>query len=138
MPVSEAKKKANAKWDSENMATLACKVKKTQAEQFKSYCKMQGKTSNTILREYVLTCIGEENRVISETIERDNGTAVSVASQVALVEETPIPDETQKAVAFRNAVDLIAEKYKISHWDLLDELGQMKKRLSNEGGNPNE
>lgn len=58
MPVSEAKKRSNAKWDSQNMATLACKVKKTQAEKFKSYCETQGKTSNTMLREYVLDCIG--------------------------------------------------------------------------------
>lgn len=59
MAVSEAKKKANAKWDSENMATLACKVKKTQAEAFKSYCMERGQTSNTVLKDYVLDCIGE-------------------------------------------------------------------------------
>lgn len=62
MPVSDAKKKANAKWDSENMATLACKVKKTQAEKFKNFCEKQGKTSNATLREYVLGCIGEGKR----------------------------------------------------------------------------
>lgn len=62
MPISEAKKRSNAKWDSQNMATLACKVKKTQAAKFKSYCETQGKTSNTMLREYVLDCIGEKGR----------------------------------------------------------------------------
>ncbi len=61
MPISEAKKKANARWDNENMATLSCKLKKAQAAKFKSYCETQGKTSNTMLREYVLGCIGEEN-----------------------------------------------------------------------------
>ena len=61
MAVSEAKKKANAKWDSENMATLACKVKRTQAAAFKSYCAEHGKTSNTVLKEYVLDCIGESD-----------------------------------------------------------------------------
>lgn len=59
MAVSDAKKKANAKWDSENMATLACKTKKEQAEKFKSYCTAIGKTSNAVLRDYVLGCIGE-------------------------------------------------------------------------------
>lgn len=59
MAVSEAKKKANAKWDSENMATLACKVKRTQAAAFKSYCAERGLTSNTALKDYVLGCIGE-------------------------------------------------------------------------------
>ena len=57
MSVSEAKKKANAKGDSENMTTLACKIKKTQAAKFKAFCEKQGKTSNTVLREYVLSCI---------------------------------------------------------------------------------
>ncbi len=59
MAVSDAKKKANAKWDSENMATLACKVKKRQADMFKAYCEETGTTSNAILRNYVLHCIGE-------------------------------------------------------------------------------
>lgn len=59
MAVSEAKKKANAKWDSENMATLACKVKRMQAAAFKSYCAERGLTSNTALKDYVLGCIGE-------------------------------------------------------------------------------
>ena len=44
MPVSESKKKANAKWDSENMATVAC----------------IGKTSNAVIRDYVLECIDEK------------------------------------------------------------------------------
>lgn len=60
MAVSEAKKKANAKWDAENMATLACKVKRTQAAAFKSYCTERGQTSNTALKNYVLVCIGEQ------------------------------------------------------------------------------
>lgn len=59
MAVSEAKKKANAKWDGENMATLACKVKRMQAEAFKAYCTIQGRTSNAVLRDYVLGCIGK-------------------------------------------------------------------------------
>lgn len=70
MPISEAKKKANARWDSENMATLSCKVKKTQAAKFKSYCETQGKTSNTVLREYVLGCIGEESPKDGEREEK--------------------------------------------------------------------
>lgn len=62
MPLSEARKAANAKWDRENMTTLACKVKKEEAAAFKKHCVQQGKTSNTVLKEFVL-----------ETIERDNG-----------------------------------------------------------------
>ena len=56
---SEAQKKASLKWDRENMAVVGCKVKKDQAEKFKAYCSGIGKTSNAVLRDYVLECIGE-------------------------------------------------------------------------------
>ncbi len=62
MTLSEARKRANAKWDGENMATLGCKVKKDQAEKFKAYCSEQGKTANNVLKEYVLECIGENEK----------------------------------------------------------------------------
>lgn len=60
MAPSEAQKKASAKYQRENIASLACRVRKDQAEKFKSYCKIQGKTSNAVLREYVLKCIDEK------------------------------------------------------------------------------
>ena len=40
--VTEARKRANAKWDKENMVVLACKVKRETAEQFKAACAAQG------------------------------------------------------------------------------------------------
>ena len=60
MAPSEAQKRASAKYQQKNIASLACRVKKEQAEKFKSYCKNQGKTSNAVLREYVLECINEK------------------------------------------------------------------------------
>ena len=57
MPPTEAQKKASAKYQNENIASLACRVKKHQAEQFKQYCASKGKTTNAVLREYVLSCI---------------------------------------------------------------------------------
>lgn len=60
MAVTEAKKRANAKWDSENMATIGCKLKRAQADAFKQYCEAMGKTSNAVLREFILECIGEQ------------------------------------------------------------------------------
>lgn len=42
------------------MAVIGCKVKKEQAEKFKAYCADKGKTSNAVLREYVLDCIDEQ------------------------------------------------------------------------------
>lgn len=61
MAPSESQRRASLKWDKENMATVGCKIKRIQAEQFKQYCKEHGKTSNTMLREYILSCIGEDN-----------------------------------------------------------------------------
>ena len=57
---SDAQKKASAKYQRENIASLACRVKKDQAEKFKAYCSEMGKTSNAVLRDYVLDCIDEK------------------------------------------------------------------------------
>ena len=59
MAIAESQKRAAAKWDKKNMTTLGCKVKREQAAAFKEYCSERGKTSNTILKEFVETCIEE-------------------------------------------------------------------------------
>lgn len=51
--VTEAQKKASAKWDKENMVVLACKVKRETAELFKAACAAQGTTSNAVLQQAV-------------------------------------------------------------------------------------
>ena len=51
MSPSEAQKKASAKYHRENIASIACRVKKDQAEKFKDYCASLGKTSNAVIRE---------------------------------------------------------------------------------------
>lgn len=60
MAPTDAQKRASAKYQRENIASLACRVKKEQAEKFKAYCAGKGKTSNAVLREYVLDCIDEQ------------------------------------------------------------------------------
>ena len=57
MPLSEARKRANMKYDYTHRATLACKVKKQEAADFKSYAESQGKTANALLKEFVMECI---------------------------------------------------------------------------------
>ena len=57
--VTEARKRANAKWDKENMVVLACKVKRETAEQFKAACAAQGTTSNAVLQQAVKTFLDE-------------------------------------------------------------------------------
>ncbi len=53
----QSKRIANDKWDKENMTTLGCKVKRDEAAAFKEYSSKQGKTANTVLKEYVIECI---------------------------------------------------------------------------------
>lgn len=57
--VTEARKRANAKWDKENMVVLACKVKRETAEKFKAACAAQGTTSNAVLQQAVKTYLDE-------------------------------------------------------------------------------
>ena len=60
MAPSEAKKRANKKYQAKNIASLACRVKIDQAEKFKAYCANSGATSNAVLKDFVLNCIGEQ------------------------------------------------------------------------------
>lgn len=48
MPVSESKRRANAKWDAENMTVIGCKVRKDVADKFKAECKRRGTTVNAV------------------------------------------------------------------------------------------
>lgn len=57
MPPSDAQKRASNKYNLKNMATIGCKVKEEEAALFKQFCKDQGKTSNTVLKDFVLACI---------------------------------------------------------------------------------
>lgn len=61
MPISEKKKISNAKWDKENMITLGCKVYREQANKFKEIAAEQGKTSNALLKEYVISTIEKKD-----------------------------------------------------------------------------
>ena len=65
MAPSEAQKRASNKYNLEHMSTLGCKVKKAQATAFKAYCEIQGSTSNTVLKDFVLGCIGEQESGIA-------------------------------------------------------------------------
>lgn len=57
MPVSEAKKKANAKWNKKNIVTLSCSASKAEAEAFKAYAAKLGRTPNSLIKEFILSCI---------------------------------------------------------------------------------
>lgn len=59
MPPSNAQKKASNKYNSIHMATIGCKLKKSQAMTFKAYCTERNTTPNAELKRYILECIGE-------------------------------------------------------------------------------
>ena len=59
MPVSEAQRRASNKYQAAHMATLSCKLKKDQAAAFKDYAAQLGKTSNTLIKEFVMGCIAK-------------------------------------------------------------------------------
>ena len=61
MSISEAHKRANAKWDQANLMTLGVRLKRTDAMAFKEYAASQGKTANALLKEYVLKCLYPED-----------------------------------------------------------------------------
>ncbi len=44
----------------QTIASLACRVKKEQAEAFKAHCENIGKISNAVLKDFVPGCIGEQ------------------------------------------------------------------------------
>lgn len=73
MPPTEAQRRASAKYQRENIASLACRVRKEQTEKFKAYFAMSGKISYAVLREYVLQCIGEQES--QEVINYGGGNA---------------------------------------------------------------
>ena len=64
MAVSEAQRRANQKWDSENMAYQTVKVRRDLLEAFRETCAANGDRVNTVLRqamEEYIKCSKEGN-----------------------------------------------------------------------------
>lgn len=59
MALTDAKRRANNKYIKEHMATLGCKVRKAQAEEFKLICKATGTTPNAVFRAAMEDYIAE-------------------------------------------------------------------------------
>lgn len=51
MATSEARKRANAKWDKQNMTIIAAKVRNEVKEAFRAACEQNGTTMNAVLLE---------------------------------------------------------------------------------------
>lgn len=46
--VRESRKKANAKWDKENMTVIGCRIRRDRAEAFKAICAASGTNPNAV------------------------------------------------------------------------------------------
>lgn len=118
MAVSESKKKANMKWDSANMSTLACKVKKEQAEQFKAYCAGVGETVNAVLQNYVAGCINGEALAqkpagaVKSVSNILTPSALKTAQEAAQSAGETVPVFVERAVNAQSQRDKLTQKLK--------------------------
>lgn len=60
MAKSEAQKRANNKWDSEHMAVLGCKLRKEDAEAFRTKCRERGTSPNAVFKEAIERFMNKE------------------------------------------------------------------------------
>lgn len=67
MALSEARKRANAKWNKANTKSAACTLTLKEHAAFKAYAAARGKTISGQLLEYVRGCIAPDGREISPT-----------------------------------------------------------------------
>ena len=87
--VTEARKRANAKWDKENMTILGCKVKKEYAAKFRAACAAQGTTPNAVLKQAADDFMREHPSPEEPVIEDENAgkDADTEARRAALLAE---------------------------------------------------
>lgn len=51
--LTDAQRRANNKWDRENMANISCKMRREIAEEFKAAAKANGTTPNELIRGWI-------------------------------------------------------------------------------------
>ena len=59
--MSEARKRANKKWDEKNIRTVTARIRKETAEQLKEYAERHGTTVNRIISDYIKELLSSEN-----------------------------------------------------------------------------
>ena len=62
MPLSEARKRASAKWDHEHMTTVGVKVTRELAQEFAEACRALGVTKGRIFREAISRTIDDAKK----------------------------------------------------------------------------
>ncbi len=61
MAVSDAKRRANDKWDKENMKNISCRLRRDVAEEFQVIASRNGTTPNALIRGWIMEYM-ENNR----------------------------------------------------------------------------
>lgn len=61
--LSESRKKANAKWDKDNMTILACKVRKDYADRVRAAAARNGDTVNAIIKKALDVYLEEQDPI---------------------------------------------------------------------------
>lgn len=59
--LTDAQKRARNKWDAQNMAVVACKIKQETAEAFKAAAKVDGTTPNELIRGWIAAYMDSKN-----------------------------------------------------------------------------
>ena len=57
--ITESHRKANLKWDRENMKTFSCRLRTDDADLFKEYCKSHNTTPGAVIKKYVTELIDQ-------------------------------------------------------------------------------
>lgn len=57
MPISEARKRANKKWNTENLTSFTVKLNKEKTEKFRAAAAAAGTTPTTIIKQAIETFI---------------------------------------------------------------------------------
>lgn len=65
---TEARKRANKKWDNEHLMSIACRMRKEQALEYKEYAEKQGLTVSKFARLSMQYC---KNHEIDLTTEKE-------------------------------------------------------------------
>lgn len=91
MPVSEAKKKSNAKWDSANLDRLSIALPKGTKAQIKAAAESQGKTVNLFIKDAI------NDALARVTVKNESETAALTSGFKPLTEQEI---EAQRAAQF--------------------------------------
>ncbi len=66
IPVSEKQKQYAQKWDKDNMRTIATRVRKEDAKDFKTWCTMRGVSTTSEIKRFVMSKLEQYYAVMEQ------------------------------------------------------------------------